>query len=131
MLKLADAVKPDLQDTAPPPVAPVVPPPPPPPSLLPPLLAAMGGAMAVGIGIALFVTMPDCHATSVPTACDDNRFRSAVAGGLIGAGGVTALVGTSVAISRAHSPFDGGPGRAPAGQPGAPTVTTVAISLPF
>jgi hypothetical protein len=121
MLKLADAVRPDLQDAVPAPVAPPRLPPPPPPSLLPPLLAAMGGAVAVGLGIALFATMPDCHATSVPTACDDNRLRSAVAGGLIGAGGVTALVGATVTISRAHTTAGPGPG----------PVTSVALSVPF
>ena len=123
MLKLADAVKPDLQDTAPVVVAPA-PPPPPPPSLVPPLAAAMGGALTVGIGLALFITMPDCHATGVPT-CDDNRLRSAVAGGLIGAGAVTSMVGTSLTISRSH----GGGGAAAA--PAAATVTSVALAFPF
>lgn len=127
MLKLADAVKPDLQDNTPAPVAPPAGLPPPPPSLMPPLLAAMGGAMAVGIGIALFVTLPDCHATSVPSACDDSRFRSALAGGLIGAGGVTALVGTSVAISRARIPFASAGPTGPAG----PTVTMLTITGRF
>lgn len=131
MLKLADAVKPDLQDAAPPPVVPLAPPPPPPPSLVPPLLAAMGGAMAVGIGIALFVTMPDCQSSSIPTACDDNRFRSALAGGLIGAGGVTALVGTSVAISRVRTPVEAGSGRTPGGPAAGPTVTMFSVSGRF
>jgi hypothetical protein len=120
-----------LQDNTPAPVAPVVPPPPPPPSLMPPLLAAMGGAMAVGIGIALFATMPDCHASSIPTACDDNRFRSALAGGLIGAGGVTALVGTTVTISRARWSTEAGPARAPAAATPTATTTTVSLTVPF
>jgi hypothetical protein len=79
----------------------------------------------------LFATMPDCHASSVPTACDDNRFRSALAGGLIGAGGVTALVGTTVAISRARMPFEAGPAHGPGGPTAAPTVTTVSLTVPF
>lgn len=122
MLKLADAVRPDLEDSAPAPIAPLRTTPAPPPSLVAPLVAAMGGAVAVGIGIALFATMPDCHATSVANACDDNRFRSAVAGGLIGAGAVTSAVGTTVTIWR---------GRLPAASPTAPPVTTVALSIPF
>jgi hypothetical protein len=118
MFKLADALKPDLQDSSPAPVAPPPPPPPPPPpSLVLPLMAAMGGAVAMGIGIALFVTMPDCHATSVPT-CDDNRLRSAVAGGLMGAGAVTAAVGATLTISRSRM-------TAPA------PVTAVSLSVPF
>jgi hypothetical protein len=123
MFKLADALRLDLQDPSPAPVAPTPPPapPPPPPSLVLPLVAAMGGAIAIGIGVALFVTMPDCHATSVPT-CDDNRLRSAVAGGLIGAGGVTSAVGTTVIISRSRM-------TAPARAPGA--VTAVSLSIPF
>ena len=120
MLKLADAVRPDLEDAPLPPIAPPHLPPPPPPSLVAPLVAAMAGAVAVGIGIALFASMPDCHASSIPNACDDNRTRSAVAGGLIGAGAVTALVGTTVSIWR------GRPAAAPAT---APAVTTVALAL--
>lgn len=123
MLKLADAVRPDLQEVAPPPVAPLGPPVPPAPSVLPPLLAAMGGALAVGVGIALFATMPDCPASGMPT-CDDKRVRSALAGGLIGAGAVTAAVGTSLTISRSS----GGMGGLFAGPA---TVTSLALTVPF
>jgi len=124
MLKLADAVKPDLDEPTPvvivPPVAPIVAP----PSLIPPLAAAMGGALAVGIGIALLATLPDCRATNSPTTCDDNRTRSALAGGLIGAGLVTSTVATSVTIGR----MAGVPTRAG----GAPATTnTVALNIPF
>jgi hypothetical protein len=118
MLKLADAVRPDLQEAAPAPV-PLRLPPPAPPSLLPPLMAAMGGALAMGIGIALFATMPDCHATTVSNACDENRVRSAVAGGLIGAGAVTSIVGSALTISR---------GRGPAG---VGTTTAAALTVAF
>lgn len=123
MLKLADAVKPDLQETAPVVVAPPLAPAPPPTSLIPPLVAAMGGALAVGVGMALFLTMPDCHATGVPT-CDDNRLRSALAGGLIGAGAVTAVVGTSITLSRS---------RGAAAAPGLPpaATTSVLLTVPF
>ena len=108
MLKLADAVRPDLQEAVTAPLAPPRLPPVAPPSLLPPLVAAMGGALAVGIGIALFATMPDCHATAVANACNDNRGRSALAGGLIGAGAVTSVVGTTVTISRGRGSVGAG-----------------------
>ena len=121
MLKLADAVRPDLEDVAAPPVAPPAPPPPP-PSLVTPLVAAMAGAVAVGIGIALLATLPDCHSTTVPSSCDDNRARSALGGSLIGAGLVTSTVGTTVAVWR---------GRIGSGAPAAPPATMVALTLPF
>ena len=121
MLKLADAVRPDLQDAAPPPVALPRVLPAPPPSLVPPLLAAMAGTLAVGIGIAVFATLPDCRASTASTACSDNRLRSALAGGLIGAGTVTSVVGTSLTISRSRGTASGPPG----------PVTTVALVVPF
>jgi hypothetical protein len=121
MLKLADALRPDLEETAIAPVAPPLPPPAPPVSLVPSLIAAMGGAVAVGIGIALFATMPDCHGTGVPT-CSENRTRSALAGGLIGAGAVTSLVGTTITIYRS---------RMAPGPAGSGTVTTVALAVRF
>ena len=123
MLKLADAVKPDLQEAAPALIAPMRAPPPPPPSLVPPLMAAMGGALAVGVGIAMFVTMPDCHAAGIQT-CDDNRLRSAVAGALVGAGTVTSIVGTSLTISRSRGP-------AAVDSRGPAAVTSVALAFPF
>ncbi|MES1164597.1 MAG: hypothetical protein ABUR63_02465, partial [Verrucomicrobiota bacterium] len=118
MLKLADALKADLQEAAPAPLIAPRPAPLPPPSLVPPLVAAMAGAVAVGIGIALFVTMPDCHATTVPDACEDNRLRSALAGGLIGAGGVTTLVGAKLTLSRGGTTASG-------------PATTLALAVPF
>jgi len=125
MLKLADAVKPDLQEAPPPPLALPRPAPPPPPSLVPPLLAAMGGALAVGVGIALFATMPSCHVTTPAsaTSCDNDRLRSAVAGGLIGAGSVTSIVATGLTISRNH----GAQSPAPAGL----TAIAVSVTVPF
>ena len=121
MLKLADAVRPDLiDDPSPPsPTAPK-PPPPPPPSLLPPLVLAMGGLASMATGAALFLTMPDCQG---PSSCSDNRLRSALAGGLVGAGLVSSVVGATFTIARF---------RTPSGTPGAAaSVTTVALSLPF
>lgn len=121
MLRLADAVRPDLEE----PAAPAVPlkpmPPPAPPALLPPLAAAMGGLVSMAAGVALLVTLPDCHAaTATSSTCSDNRLRSAIGGGLIGAGLVTTVVGTSVTISRFH-----------AGPPSAGPTTTVALNLAF
>lgn len=119
MFRLADALRPDLEEAAPPPPPPLKVEPPPPPSLLPPLVAAMGGLVSMATGLALYVTLPDCHAaTASASACSDNRVRSAVAGGLMGAGLVTTFVGTRVAISRI---------RTPAG----PAATTVALTVPF
>lgn len=120
MLRLADAVRPDLEEPAAPPLAPLKPAPPPaPPSLLPPLAAAMGGLVSMAAGVALLVTLPDCHAiTASSSTCSDNRLRSAIGGSLIGAGLVTTVVGTSVTISRFHSPAAG-------------STTTVALNLTF
>jgi len=120
MLRLADAVRPDLEEPATQATAPVKLPPAP-PSLLPPLGAAMGGLIAIATGVALLLTLPDCHAVTATTStCSDNRLRSAFGGSLIGAGLATAAVGTSVTITR----FRGAP--ATAG-----TTTAVALSLRF
>jgi len=120
MLRLADAVRPDLEEPAAQITAPLKQsPPPPPPSLLPPLAAAMGGLVSMGVGVALLATLPDCHApTATTSTCSDNRLRSAVGGGLIGAGLITTAVGTAVTISRFHS------------SPGS-QATTVALTMPF
>jgi hypothetical protein len=127
MLRLADALRPDLVDDPVAP-APTVPGPAAEPqtSLLPPLMAAMGGLVSIATGAALLLTMPDCHApTAGPNRCSDNRLRSAFAGGLIGAGVVTSAVGTTVLIARLRTPAMG-PGGA-----GAVTTTTVALSMRF
>lgn len=122
MLRLAEAVRPDLDDPAPPLTAPSkAAPPPAAPSLLPPIAAAMGGLVSMAAGLALLVTLPDCHATTATSStCSDNRLRSAIGGGLVGAGLVTTVVGTSVTISRFHS-----------GPPAAGPTTTVALNLAF
>lgn len=122
MLRLADAVRPDLEEPAPPPAAPLKPlAPSSPPSLLPPLAAAMGGLVSMAAGVALLVTLPDCHATTATSStCSDNRLRSAIGGSLIGAGLVTTAVGTWVTISRFHT-----------GPPIAGATTSVALNLAF
>ena len=122
MLRLADAVRPDLEEPAAPVAAPLkLVPAPPPPSLLSPVAAAMGGLVALAAGVALLATLPDCHATTATAStCSDNRLRSAVGGSLIGAGLVTTFVGTSVTVSRFH-----------AGVPAAGATTTVALTTSF
>jgi hypothetical protein len=122
MLRLAEAVRPDLEDPAPLLTAPSkAAPPPAPPSLLPPVAAAMGGLVSMAAGLALLVTLPDCHAaTATGSTCSDNRLRSAIGGALVGAGLVTTVVGTSVTISRFHS-----------GPPAAGPTTTLALNLAF
>jgi len=124
MLKLADAVRPDLIDDPSPPAPPAPKPQPTPPSLLPPLVLAMGGLASMATGAALFLTMPDCHGPAAgPSSCSDNRLRSALAGGLVGAGLVSSVVGATFTIARFRMP-SGTPG-------GTASVTTVALSLPF
>ena len=144
MLRLADAVRPDLVDD-PEPVAPALPkaPPPPPSSLVPPLVAAMGGLVSMAAGAALFLTLPDCHAPSVEQGtCNDNKLRSALAGGLVGVGLAATVVGATVTISRLRTPGPAAAGPAPPAPPAGPagpagphaggaTVTTVALSVPF
>ena len=120
MLKLADALRPDLEEQAPAPV--VAAPHPtaaPEASLVGPLVAAMGGAVAVATGVALLATLPDCHAAAATTStCSDNRMRSAVAGGLVGAGVVTSVLGVTVTLSRGRAVGGGG-------------TPTLALSLSF
>jgi hypothetical protein len=125
MLKLADAIKPDLDEPSPVVLAVPPPPPPPVPSVVAPLAAAMTGALTVGIGIALLATLPSCGTSGQPGGCDRNRTRSAFAGGLIGAGAATAVVGTVVTLSRIQT----SPGRQSSATPG--STMTVALTLVF
>ena len=109
MIRLADAVKPEIEMPAAPVVAAAEPQK---PDLVRPLVVAMAGAVAVASGIALFVTMSECDATPragmvpamPPPSCDENRVRSAIAGGLIGAGLTTSAVGTYVTVTRLRAP---------------------------
>jgi hypothetical protein len=124
MLKLADAIKPDLDEPVPVMVAAPVVQAAPPPSPFPPLLAAMGGLLTIGIGVALLATLPDCHAPDQPSTCDDNRGRSALGGGLIGAGLVTAGIFTAVTIER----LSAGPAKSSGTQSHA---LAVGLTVPF
>jgi hypothetical protein len=121
MLRLADAVRPDLEDPSAAPAAPrPAAPPPKAPSLLPPLVAAMGGAVAVAVGAALLASLPGCD-DGAPAAmtCEEKRTRSAIAGGLIGAGLVTSAVGIYVTVVRSSTPAAPAP------------ATTVALTFRF
>jgi len=101
MLRLADALKVYLEESAqtPLPVTPVEPPAPP-PKLAGPVMAAMLGGVAMAVGAAVLGTLGSCDATK----CSENRTRSAVGGGLIGAGAVMTVMGAYITIERSRSP---------------------------
>jgi hypothetical protein len=112
MVRLADMLRPQLEEQAPAvPVAPLVPPPKPPGITLP-IVAAMVGAVSVAVGFAVIGSNGSCTGTN----CSENRTRSAVGGALVGAGAVVAVMGTYVTIVRARG-----------GEP----VTGVAMTVPF
>jgi hypothetical protein len=98
LLRLADALRPQIEEPAAPaaPVAPV--PPPPPPGRTMPVIAAMAGAVTMAVGLAVLASNGSCTAT----ACSENRTRSAVGGGLVGAGAAVAVMGTYVTIVRSY-----------------------------
>jgi hypothetical protein len=116
MLRLADALKVHLEDPSPPPPLPTLAEPPaPPPHIVGPIVAAMIGGVAIAVGAAVLGTLGSCDATT----CSQNRTRSAIGGGLIGAGAVMTFVGAYVTIERSR----------PAGAP-APA-TTISLALRF
>jgi hypothetical protein len=101
MLLLADALKVHLEE----PVALVLPPPPEPPPPAPsnragPVVATVAGALSLITGVALLATASSCGATN----CSDSRLRSALGGGLVGAGAVLTFWGGYVAVERSHAP---------------------------
>jgi hypothetical protein len=112
MARLADMLRPQLEEPAP--AVPVVPPPPPPkpPGITLPIVAAMVGAVSVAAGFAVLGSNGSCTGTN----CSENRTRSAIGGGLVGAGAVVAIMGTYVTIVRSRG-----------GEP----VTGVAMTVPF
>jgi hypothetical protein len=98
MLRLADMLRPQIEETgASAPVAPVAPPAKPPGITLP-IVAAMVGALGVAVGLAVIGSNGSCTGT----LCSENRTRSAIGGGLVGAGAVVAVMGTYVTIVRSH-----------------------------
>jgi len=105
MLRLADALRGRIEDSAapPPPLAAVTAPPP--ARVVGPVVMAMIGALAVGAGAAVLATNGSCTAT----ACDENRTRNAAGGILIGVGAAVMIGGTYVTIvrSRGSDPVTG------------------------
>jgi hypothetical protein len=105
MLRVADMLRPQIEEPALP--APVAPPPPAagPPSLALPIVAAMMGAVSVAVGFAILGS----NGTCTGTLCSENRTRSALGGGLVGAGAVAAVSGTYVTVvrSRGGDPITG------------------------
>jgi hypothetical protein len=112
MVRLADMLRPQLEEPVA--AAPVAPAPPPakPPGITLPIVAAMAGVVSVAVGFAILGTNGSCTGTQ----CSENRTRSAVGGGLIGAGAAVAVMGTYVTIVRSRG-----------GEP----VTGVAMAVPF
>ena len=96
LVRLADLLRPQIEEPAAPPPAPLAPQPPPPPRVALPIVAAMLGAVAAAAGFAIIASNGTCTGTS----CAENRSRSALGGGLVGAGAVTAVMGTYVTIVR-------------------------------
>jgi hypothetical protein len=96
LVRLADLLRPQLEDVAAPPPAPVAPAPPPPPRVALPIVGAMMGALAVAAGFAVIASNGNCTGT----ACSENRTRNALGGGLVGAGAVAAVAGTYVTLVR-------------------------------
>jgi hypothetical protein len=98
MLRLADAMRARMEESAAPPPLPMPQAPPPAPRLVAPVVMAMIGALAVGAGAALLASNGSCTATG----CDENRTRNAAGGVLIGAGAALAIGGAYVTFVRSH-----------------------------
>jgi len=98
MLRVADMLRPQIEEPAA--AAPLTPvaPPPRPPGIALPLAAAMVGLVGVAVGFAVLGS----NGTCTGTLCSENRTRSAVGGGLVGAGAVAALAGAYVTIVRSR-----------------------------
>jgi hypothetical protein len=98
LLRLADTLRPHLEEPAVPGPAPAPPLPPPPPSVALPVVAAMLGALTLAAGFAVLAANGTCTAA----ACSENRTRNAVGGGLVGVGAAAAAMGTYVTIVRSR-----------------------------
>jgi len=112
LVRLADMLRPQLEEPAPAVPVPQPPPPPKPPGITLPIVAAMAGALSIAVGFAIVGSNGSCTGT----LCSENRTRSAVGGAFIGAGAAVAVMGTYVTIVRARG-----------GEP----VTGVAMAVPF
>jgi len=98
MLRLADAMRPYLEDAAPLPAAPSPAPLASPPSLTLPVFSAMVGALAVAAGFAVLSSNGSCTLMG----CSENRGRNVLGGALLGAGAAIAVAGTYVTIVRSR-----------------------------
>jgi hypothetical protein len=95
MGRLADLLRPNIEEAASP--APVVVArTAPPPSVAGPIVAAMTGAIALATGFAVLSSNGSCSGAG----CGENRTRNAVGGVLIGAGAAVAVMGTYVTVVR-------------------------------
>jgi TolB-like protein len=112
LVRLADMLRPQIEEPAAAAPATPVAPSAKPPSTTMPIVAAMAGALSVAVGFAILGSNGSCTGT----ACSENRTRSAVGGGLVGAGAAIAVMGTYVTIVRSRG-----------GEP----VTGVAVTVPF
>jgi hypothetical protein len=105
LLRLADTLRPQIEEPFPTtPLGPATPPPP--PSIAMPIVGAMLGVLTVAAGFAVLSTNGEC----IGTLCEENRTRSAVGGALIGAGAAVAVMGTYVTVVRirgSHDPVTG------------------------
>jgi hypothetical protein len=98
MARLADMLRPQLEEPAPAVPVPAAPAPPRPPSLAVPIVAAMVGVVAAAVGFAVIGS----NGTCTGTLCSENRTRSALGGGLVGAGAAVAVMGSYVTIVRSR-----------------------------
>jgi hypothetical protein len=105
LLRLADTLRPHIEEPAAPGPAPAPPPAPPPPRVAFPVVGAMLGALTLAAGFAVLASNGSCTAT----ACSENRTRSAIGGGLVGVGAAATVMGTYVTIvrSRGGDPVNG------------------------
>jgi hypothetical protein len=96
LVRLADMLRPQLEEPAP--AVPVPPPAPPPrpPGIAMPIVAAMAGVVSVAVGFAVLGS----NGTCTGTLCSENRTRSAVGGVLVGAGAAVAVMGGYVTVVR-------------------------------
>jgi hypothetical protein len=95
MGRLADILRPNIEDASAPAPA-VAPRPAQAPSVAAPIVAAMTGALSVAAGLAVLASNGSCTAAG----CSENRTRNAVGGALIGAGATFAVLGTYVTVAR-------------------------------
>jgi hypothetical protein len=98
MARLAEALRPHIDEPPPPPPPPPPVAIPPPPRLLGPVVAAMAGALAAAAGIAVLTSNGDCSGGS----CSGNHARNVAGGVLIGAGAAFAVAGSYVTVARSR-----------------------------